>query len=49
MNEKKEQIFEAIDSYLIDVDNDDIIDAIENLVCDYTKTRDIYLRWIEIY
>lgn len=49
MDEKKEQVFEALDFYLVDVDNNDIIGAIEDLVCDYTKTRDINVRWIEMY
>lgn len=49
MNEEKEQVFEALDFYLVDVDNNDIIGAIEDLVYDYIKTRDISVRYIEMY
>ena len=49
IKEEQENIFKAIDSYLRELDEDDIISAIEDLVCEYTKSRDISLKWLEIY
>ena len=49
INGEKENIFKAIDLYLRELDEDDIIGALEDLVCEYTKSRDISLRWLEMY
>lgn len=48
-NDEKEQVFRVIDSYLRDVIDIDKIGVIEDLVYDYTESRNINVRWIEMY
>ena len=48
-NDEKEQVFRVIDSYLRDVIDIDKLGVIEDLVYDYTESRNINVRWIEMY
>ena len=49
INEERENIFKALDFYLRDTADIDKLGVIEDLVYAYTGSRDIRVKWIEIY